>query len=92
MGPLIAGFLSFIEILQVKYLNNLIEQDHRFIKKITNPMFGFKAFHSAKATLDGIETAHMIRNNYGCSLSAYSVPLYTNLLCHPVFFHIAIEI
>jgi transposase-like protein len=34
---------------------------HRFIKKITNPMMGFKAFNSAKATIDGIETAHMIR-------------------------------
>ena len=42
-------------------LNNLIEQNHRFIKKITSLMMGFKAFHSAKATQDGIETAHMIR-------------------------------
>jgi transposase-like protein len=42
-------------------LNNLLEQDHRFINKITKPMMGFKAFHSAKAALDGIETAHMIR-------------------------------
>ena len=38
-----------------------MEQDHRLIKKITGSMLGFKAFHSAKATLDGIETAHMIR-------------------------------
>jgi putative transposase len=44
----------------VKYLNNRIEQDHRFINKIANPMMGFKAFHSAKATIDGIEAAHMI--------------------------------
>ena len=51
----------FIDILQVKYLNNIVEQDHRFIKKITKPMMGFKAFHSASATLAGIETAHMIR-------------------------------
>jgi transposase-like protein len=36
------------------------EQDHRFIKKITKPMMGFKAFHSAQATIAGIETAHMI--------------------------------
>jgi transposase-like protein len=42
-------------------LNNIIEQDHRFIKKITKPMMGFKAFHSAQATISGIETAHMIR-------------------------------
>ena len=50
-----------IEVLQVKYLNNIIEQDHRFIKKITRPIQTFKSFNSAAATLAGIETAHMIR-------------------------------
>ena len=50
-----------IKILQVKYLNNILEQDHRFIKRITGQMLGCKAFHSASATLEGIETAHMIR-------------------------------
>lgn len=50
-----------IMVRQVKYLNNILEQDHRFIKRITRPMMGFKAFHSAAATLAGIETAHMIR-------------------------------
>jgi putative transposase len=49
---MLAGLISFIEICQVKYLNNFIKQDHRFIKKITKPMMGFKAFHSAKATID----------------------------------------
>jgi len=44
-----------------KYLNNILEQDRRFIKRITGRMLGFKAFHSASATLDGIEVAHMIR-------------------------------
>lgn len=55
------GTGQMIKILQVKYLNNILEQDHRFIKRITGRMLGFKAFHSASATLDGIETAHMIR-------------------------------
>ncbi|KPU82880.1 integrase [Marinosulfonomonas sp. PRT-SC04] len=55
------GTGRIIKILQVKYLNNILEQDHRFIKRITGPMLGFKAFHSAAATLAGIETAHMIR-------------------------------
>ena len=55
------GSGSTIKILQVKYRNNIIEQDHRFIKRITRPMLGFKAFHSADATLAGIGTAHMIR-------------------------------
>ena len=39
---MLAGLISFIEIYQVNYLNNLIKQDHRFIKKITKPMMGFK--------------------------------------------------
>ena len=55
------GVGRIISIVQCKYLNNIVEQDHRFIKKITRPMLGFKAFHSAAATLAGIETAHMIR-------------------------------
>lgn len=48
-------------IIQSKYLNNIVELDHRFIKRITRPMLGFKAFHSAATTLAGIEPAHMIR-------------------------------
>ncbi len=58
---LLHGWFWLIEVLQVKYLNNMIEQDHRFIKKLTRPMKGFKSFQSASATLDGIEVAHMIR-------------------------------
>ncbi len=58
---LLNGWFWLIEILQVKYLNNIIEQDHRFIKKLTKQMKGFKSFLSASATLDGIEVAHMIR-------------------------------
>ena len=50
-----------IEIRQNKYLNNLIEQDHRFIKKRTKPMLGFKSFHSAKITIAGIENIRMIQ-------------------------------
>lgn len=50
-----------VEIRQAKYLNNIIEQDHRFIKRITRPMMGFKAFHSAAATIAGLEAIHMIR-------------------------------
>jgi putative transposase len=50
-----------IEIRQVKYLNNILEQDHRFIKRITRHIMGFKAFHSAAATIAGIETVHLVR-------------------------------
>ncbi|NOU75752.1 IS6 family transposase [Paenibacillus sp. LMG 31458] len=48
-------------IRQTKYLNNIVEQDHRFIKKITKPMLGFKTFLTAERTLKGIEAMHMIR-------------------------------
>lgn len=54
---------KLIKILQVKYLNNNMEQDHRFIKKLTRSMMGFKSFSSASATLKGIEIAHMIRKH-----------------------------
>jgi len=57
------GTGKIIEIRQIKYLNNILEQDHRFIKRIIRPMMGFKAFHSASATIAGIEVAHMIRKN-----------------------------
>ena len=50
-----------IVIRQVKYLNNLIEQDHRGVKRIVKPMLGFKSFACAAATLTGIELYHMIR-------------------------------
>ena len=74
---MLVGIISFVEILQIKYLNNLVEQDHRFIKKITKPMMGFKAFHSANATIAGIETAHMIRKG---QLSYESIPAYKQFM------------
>jgi transposase-like protein len=48
-------------VRQIKYLNNIVEQDHRAVKRITKPMFGFKSFRSAKSILAGIELMHMIR-------------------------------
>ena len=50
-----------IEIRQVKYLNNIVEQDHRAVKRLARPMLGFKSFRSARVTLTGIELMHMIR-------------------------------
>ena len=46
---------------QVKYLNNIVAQDHRAIKRITRPMVGLKSFRAAKNVLAGIELLHMIR-------------------------------
>ena len=48
-------------IRQVKYLNNLVEQDHRGVKRITRPVLGFKAFDAAQSTLVGIALMHMLR-------------------------------
>jgi putative transposase len=45
----------------VKYLNNIIEQDHRAVKRVTRPMLGFKAFDAAQGTLAGVELMHMIK-------------------------------
>jgi putative transposase len=50
-----------IIIRQVKYLNNVVEQDHRAVKRIARPMLGFKAFNAARDTLVGIELMHMLK-------------------------------
>ena len=49
------------EVRSSKYLNNLIEQDHRNIKSQTRVMLGFKRFTSAATTISGIELIHQIR-------------------------------
>ena len=56
------GILSVSTTLRkVKYLNNIIEQDHRFIKRKIKPMLGFDSFSTAEKTICGIEIMHMIR-------------------------------
>jgi putative transposase len=52
-----------IEIRQVRYLNNIVEQDHRTVKRVARPRLGFKSFRSAAVTLAGIELMHMIRRD-----------------------------
>ena len=58
---ILGGIFHQLEIRQIKYLNNIVEQDHRGIKRITKPMMGFKAFHSAEATIAGIELHRMLK-------------------------------
>lgn len=53
-----------IEMVRIKYLNNIVEQDHRTTKKRIRPMLGFKSFVSASATLEGIEVENMIRKGH----------------------------
>jgi len=49
------------QLRQVKYLNNRVEQDHRFIKRLTKPGMGFWSFNTARRTLRGFEAMNMIR-------------------------------
>ena len=49
------------ELRQVKYLNNRVEQEHRFIKRLTKPGMGFGSFNTARRTLRGFEAMNMIR-------------------------------
>jgi putative transposase len=50
-----------VEVRQCKYLNNIVEQDHRNIKRRIRPMLGFKSFWTARVVLAGIELVHMLR-------------------------------
>ena len=61
MDALNAGRDVPILVRQVKYLNNIVEQDHRAIKRVTMLMLNFKSFRSAGSVLAGIELIHMIR-------------------------------
>ena len=48
-------------IRQVKSLHNIVEQNHRGVKRVTRPMLGFKSFEAAQLTLVGIELMHILR-------------------------------
>ena len=70
------------ELRQVKYMNNRIEQDHRFIKRITKHTLGFQSFHTASKTLRGIETMHMLRKRqvHGADKADFSRANFVNEL------------
>ena len=53
--------LTDCKLRRVKYLNNIIEQDHRFIKKKVRASLCFKRFQTAELTLEGIEAVNMMR-------------------------------
>ena len=69
-----------IIVRQVKYLNNIVEQDHRVIKRITKPMLNFKSFQATKNVLAGIELVHMIRKGQlmleGCNEMSFAEQFY----------------
>lgn len=69
-----------VTVRQAKYLNNIVEEDHRAIRRITRPMLGFKSFRSAHAVIAGIELMHMIRKGQfsmkGCDRMSFADQLY----------------
>ena len=71
-----------VGIRQIKYLNNIIEQDHRCIKRIVNPMLGFQSFQSANKILKGIETMNMIKKGQikNLNYSGFNEAKYINQL------------
>ena len=54
----------FSRLHQVKYLNNIVEQDHRRVKRLVRPGLGFKRFRTAWRTLVGYETLEMMRKGH----------------------------
>jgi putative transposase len=59
-----------IKVRQVKYLNNIVEQDHRAIKRVTRPMLGFKSFRAASNVLAGVELMHIRKGQFDIGTSA----------------------
>jgi putative transposase len=53
-----------IIIRQVQYFNNMAEQNHRGVKRMTRPMLGFESFEAAQGTLVGIELIHMLKEGH----------------------------
>ena len=63
-----------VELRQVKYLNNLIEQEHRFIKRLVKPGLGFFSAESAWRTLQGYEVMNMIRKGQMQGVNKGDIP------------------
>ena len=75
-----AGLETPIVGRQVRYLNNIVEQDYRAIKRVTRPMLDFKSFRTARSILAGIELMHMIRKGQlmmkGCNEGSFADQFY----------------
>ena len=57
----------------VQYLNNILEQDHRAIKRRVKAKQGFREFHAARRTIQGYEAMHMIRKGQARGVSVSDV-------------------
>jgi transposase, IS6 family len=52
---------EIVKLRQIKYLNNIVEQDHRGIKRLVKPGMGFGSFNTARRTIRGYEIMNMMR-------------------------------
>lgn len=70
-----------VKIIQRKYSNNMIEQDHRFIKKRYKAMLGFKTFRTAPIILSGIEYMHILhKKQFEVNNHREAVPVFYELM------------
>ncbi|MCM8739330.1 IS6 family transposase [Azospirillum sp. A1-3] len=60
----------FAKLRKIKYLNNIVEQDHRRIKRLVRPGLGFKSFHTARRTIAGYEIMAMVRKGQIAAIPA----------------------
>lgn len=63
---------------KAKYLNNIVEQDHRLIKRVMKPKLGFQNFQSAVATVSGIEVMHMLHKQQAGPMSSIEEATFVN--------------
>ncbi|TWA70038.1 DDE superfamily endonuclease [Azospirillum brasilense] len=64
----------FTKLRQRKYLNNIVEQDHRRIKRLVRPGLGFKSFRTARRTIAGYEIMAMVRKGQVAAIPANDMP------------------
>lgn len=69
------------QLRQNKYLNNLVEQDYRFIKRLIKPGMGFQSFNTARRTLRGYEAMNMIRKRQIKGVAKGDIRAQTEFVC-----------
>ena len=72
----------FTKLRQVKHLNNIVEQDHRRIKRLVRSGLGFQGFHTARRTIAGYEILAMLRKGRVAAISANDMPAQATFIAH----------
>ncbi len=75
------ALLETVELRSRCYLNNIIEQDHRFIKRLVKPGMGFGSFNTTKRTIRGYEVVHMMRKGQGQAVARGAVLERVRFIC-----------